>query len=620
MRLKHTYVLPLMPFTFGTVVLVAMLLLAACIAGIPVKTEKPSDHFDIDYIETHQGSTREEVVQKLGVPDRIFRSNEKTWYVYQASGDTRMILGAVFIVPPFFVPFWVPKDEGDALHCLALLFDEKGLLQDYKAGTAPEEAWGGLLLPPEPGAWPWGAEVTACDSVLWNKKELAKLDLMPQYTPPGLIEGGALTVGEVDGVPLVIAADSSQTLHFWDVQANRLLERSLSGHEAVVTSVVFGRLDGSPIVVSGSADQTIRIWDARTGRPLGEPMRGHEGPVVRVALIEVAGTPTVFSAGEDRTVRSWDARSGKLLDLYALEGQPLALGDAGGRPVVITSAFDQTLYLRDLLEGGVPVAPLPGREGLGTAVAVAVIDGRPVLASGGGDNAIHILDAKTGTPMREPLHGHQAPVTAVTLGEFDDIAAVVSADESNRILLWNLAGTGAPLTAPMVGAGAGIMAVILFELHGVPLIAASNTDHNVQLWDARSGLPFGRPMWYDPLMQKAEQGDTESQMAVYRHLRETDQNQALHWLCKAADNGHFKAQLELGKWYWRGPDGVARDKVKAHVWYSLAARQSAGTWDLWELRAVTNQMTSEQQAEAQRALDAFQPGQCEQDLDTDRQP
>ena len=170
--------LPGLQIAFSLLVIGIVLLLAGCIAGVPLQTEKPSDHFDVKYVETHQRSTKQEVVKELGWPEVIFRSKDKTYYVYDATGDTRMIVGAVFIVPPFFVPFWTPKDEGDALHCLALIFDERGLLQDYVAATASEEAWGGLLLPPEPGAWPWWGEVTECGKVLWKEKELAQLDVV----------------------------------------------------------------------------------------------------------------------------------------------------------------------------------------------------------------------------------------------------------------------------------------------------------------------------------------------------------------------------------------------------------------------------------------------------------
>ena len=62
----------------GVVLMGVMHSLIGCVAGVPLQTEKTSDHFDITYVETHQWSTKQEVVQKLGIPEAIFRSKEET--------------------------------------------------------------------------------------------------------------------------------------------------------------------------------------------------------------------------------------------------------------------------------------------------------------------------------------------------------------------------------------------------------------------------------------------------------------------------------------------------------------------------------------------------------------
>jgi hypothetical protein len=590
-----------------------MIMLAGCLTGLPVPTDKASEHFEIEYIETHRGSTRHEVVQKLGVPNAIFRSKGKTYYVYDATGDARFIIGAVFVAPPYYLPFWTPKAEGGALHCLALIFDERGLLQDYIAKTAPQGAVVAVVLPP-PGvlaAEGVGKAITNCASALWNDEELAQFDIVPQYTEPQFMVGRAVAFGEVNGVPLIVAADGENTLRFWDLRTDRLLERALNGHQALVTSVVYGQLDNNPLLVTGSVDKTVRRWDLQTGRLLGEPLRGHKGRVVSVALMDVDGVQRIFSAAEDNTVRVWDAHSGALLEQYALEGQPVAMCDAGGKPIVVASGFDHSLYLWDLLAGHVIGEPLPGHEGLGTAVGAGVFENRAILASGAGDNTLRILDAVSGKPLREPLRGHKQPITNIAIGKIGVTTAVVSVDESNTLLLWDLAGTGVPMAQLTIATDPQIAAVKLFDLDGVTVIATSSSDHNVRLWDALRGKLIGNVMWFDINMKRAEQGDPQSQMLVYRHLMETHDKQGLHWLCRAADNGYFPAQVELGRIYWRGSSGINKDLKSAYVWYSLASRQGGDEWDVWELRAVTKEMTQEQQAEAEARLDDFRPGQCE---------
>ena len=154
-------------------------MLVGCVAGLPVQTETPSEHFDTDYVETHVGSTKEEVLQKLGAPDAIFGAKGRTYYVYEAAGDFRGVFGLVVVVPPFFIPFWTPKAEGEALHCLGLVFDDKGYLQDYLTETAPEAAGVGFF----PGIGPpvevfSTEEVTGCVKTLWTYEERQSLELV----------------------------------------------------------------------------------------------------------------------------------------------------------------------------------------------------------------------------------------------------------------------------------------------------------------------------------------------------------------------------------------------------------------------------------------------------------
>ena len=104
-----------------------MSFVTGCIANVPVKTDRPSHSFDVNYVKTHLQSTQQELVQQLGVPGLIFRSGKDTFYVYKADADLRRVAGIGLIVPPYFVPFFTWKEEGEALHCLALVFDENGL-------------------------------------------------------------------------------------------------------------------------------------------------------------------------------------------------------------------------------------------------------------------------------------------------------------------------------------------------------------------------------------------------------------------------------------------------------------------------------------------------------------
>ena len=81
-------------------------LCVSCVANVPVPTERPSQHFEMNYLKTHLQSTKADIIQKLGAPEAIFRSNQETHYVYKATGDLRRVAGIVIVVPPYFVPFF----------------------------------------------------------------------------------------------------------------------------------------------------------------------------------------------------------------------------------------------------------------------------------------------------------------------------------------------------------------------------------------------------------------------------------------------------------------------------------------------------------------------------------
>jgi len=599
--------------------------LTGCFFGLPVQTESPSDHFDVNYLETHQHSTKQEVVKKLGVPGAIFRLGEKTYYVYDARGDTRTIVGAAFIAPPFFVPFWAPKDEGDALHCLALIFDERGLLQDYIAETASEEAFAGILTFYGPAGGPLAEEVTKCTKVLWDEEELRQLQVIAQYKQPQSLVGTALAFGEVAGVPLVAAADENYNLHLWDVSSDCLLDRPLIGHEDLVTTVTFGEVDNVPVVISGSADKTIRLWDIRTGDLLYEPLRGHENRITHVAVVDVDGVPTVYSGGEDRTVRMWDARTGHPLGKLELEGQLLAVGKADGALLVVTSSVDQTVQLWKLRSGRWLGKSLMSRGTLPTvvtAVSLFQVEGKPVLASGGEDGSVRRWNVHSGRQLGNSMWGHKRPVTVVSFGELGVVPALVSADETNTMCRWN-AGVGGLLSESIIPHGPPVVAIKLFSVDGSPVIVTSSSDLNVRLWDGRSGSHLGKLIWYDAdlvdfevaghVEQAAKEGDAEAQLQLYWSIPSPNR---LKWLCRAADQGLPEARYRLGVLYEHGSEILPKDNVKSYQWYMLSTDLSddwAGGAREAAARRIYEKLTPKQMTEAERLVSEWHPGQCEID-------
>ncbi|MEY2820448.1 MAG: hypothetical protein RL105_20, partial [Verrucomicrobiota bacterium] len=76
-----------------------------------------------------------------------------------------------------------------------------------------------------------------------------------------------------------------------------------------------------------------------------------------------------------------------------------------------------------------------------------------------------------------------------------------------------------------------------------------------------------------------------------------DEAEAVRWYRKAAEQGHAKAQYNLGVAYDEGR-GVPKDYAEAYAWLNIAS--AAGLEDAKKgLSAVTELMTPEQKARAQ---------------------
>lgn len=152
-----------------------------CIANVPVRTDRPSKSFEMDYVKTHMRSTEREIIEQLGLPGLVLRSGTETYYVYRATADLRRVAGIVLIVPPYFVPFFTAKEEDEALHCLALVFDESGFLRGYKTATGSEGAVTGLITPTGPIEIPIGKEEKNCVIALWDEEDRQSLEHIAVY-------------------------------------------------------------------------------------------------------------------------------------------------------------------------------------------------------------------------------------------------------------------------------------------------------------------------------------------------------------------------------------------------------------------------------------------------------
>jgi len=84
--------------------------------------------------------------------------------------------------------------------------------------------------------------------------------------------------------------------------------------------------------------------------------------------------------------------------------------------------------------------------------------------------------------------------------------------------------------------------------------------------DSRFLLPDGESM--DSIRPRAESGSAPLQYLLYEKSGRHPDYAA--WLCRSADNGYAKAQIDVGLMYWSATN-IAQHRVKAYAWYKHAA-------------------------------------------------
>jgi hypothetical protein len=117
----------------------------------------------------------------------------------------------------------------------------------------------------------------------------------------------------------------------------------------------------------------------------------------------------------------------------------------------------------------------------------------------------------------------------------------------------------------------------------------------------------------EAISQTAERGDADAQLQFY--YVNPGSPEGLRWLCRSAEQGNPHAQNEVARLYRQGVGSVEKDLRRAYVWYKFAVQNGHEEYQ-WKLEEVTESLTSEQMAEAEKILANWQPGQCERELAT----
>ena len=113
--------------------------------------------------------------------------------------------------------------------------------------------------------------------------------------------------------------------------------------------------------------------------------------------------------------------------------------------------------------------------------------------------------------------------------------------------------------------------------------------------------------WY---RQAADKGYASSQHAIggmYERGEGVKRSaeEAAKWYRLAADQGNSASQNNLGVFYATGDGGVEADSVRAHLWFSLAAKEDASAASRRDRMAA--RMTPQQIADAEKLAREWKP-------------
>lgn len=119
----------------------------------------------------------------------------------------------------------------------------------------------------------------------------------------------------------------------------------------------------------------------------------------------------------------------------------------------------------------------------------------------------------------------------------------------------------------------------------------------------------------------AEKGYPEAQWNLYNDYGKNAED--IIWLCRSADNGFRKAQLEVGNIYW-ADSKIPQHQIKAFVWYKHATSgdNNSGIMDDTStlnsatnaMRDAVNRMSPDQLVDAYNFYMKWEKGDCQQEL------
>jgi len=221
----------------------------------------------------------------------------------------------------------------------------------------------------------------------------------------------------------VIVAGVGRAVRVWELDGGRSVGEPLRCHESgPVWSVAVGKVGGRPVIVAGFGS-AMWVWELDGGRPVDEPLCVEGGPVCSLAVGELGGRSVIVFGCDNGAVRVWELEWGRPV------GDSLEAHEDHRRVVWSRQDGNRVWQMWELEWCRPEVKPLLVGERNVCSVAVGELGGRPVIVAGGEDGTVWVCWTRG---QRERTISVHAPVHSVALAP--DARIVVAASRGLMVL------------------------------------------------------------------------------------------------------------------------------------------------------------------------------------------
>ena len=272
---------------------------------------------------------------------------------------------------------------------------------------------------------------------------------------------------------LLASGSQDRTVRLWDPQSGESV--GVLESESIVMSLAFSP-DGA-LLAGGCWDGNVRLWDLGTGEAEQTLDAGRGGPVRGVAFSPDGAA--VAAGCEDQSLRVWEVETGKLkyrkIAAYtSLAG--VAYSPAG--TALVTVGREAGLRLWRPADGTNTRALKAHKDNVFGGLAFAPDGG--ILACAGADHTVRLWNARNWEPAGRLVHGDRI----LGIGFSADSKWLASAGVDSTVRVWNMTSRAVHVT--LAGHTHPVQSVA-FSPDG-RLIASGGDDSTVRIWDAGASL------------------------------------------------------------------------------------------------------------------------------------